>query len=105
MTPLTSQEKEMIAQDLSAQSAEQAPSNFTPTIGQKVPQSLKLNQLPGKVTGQVQSLKGNDFAKLNDGKILIVNPSSKQIVALLNERATMGSGNSTMNRGFTGNKE
>ncbi len=92
MTPPTSQQKQMIAQDLSAQSAEQAPANFNPTIGQKVPQSLKLNQLPGNVSGQVQSLKGDDFAKLNDGKILIVNPSSKQIVALINEHATTGSG-------------
>ncbi len=92
MTPLTSQQKQMIAQNLSPQSAEQAPANFSPTVGQKVPQSLRLNQLPGNVTGQVQSLKGDDFAKLNDGKILIVNPSSKQIVALINERATTGSG-------------
>ncbi len=104
ITSLTSQQKQMIAQDLSAQSAQQAPGNFSPAVGQKVPQSLKLNQLPSNVTGQIQSLKGDDFAKLNNGKILIANPSSK-IVALINERATTGSGNSSMNKNATGNKK
>ncbi len=50
----------MIAQDFSAQSAEQAPSNYDWSESAPVSEA---NQLPGKVTGQVQSLKGNDFAK------------------------------------------
>jgi Putative peptidoglycan binding domain len=102
---LSAQQKQMIAQKLSAQSAEQPPANFNPTVGQNVPPTLKLSQLPGNVTDQVQSLKGDDFAKLNDGKILIVNPSSKQIVAVINERSTTGSGNSSANKNVTGNKK
>jgi peptidoglycan hydrolase-like protein with peptidoglycan-binding domain len=96
MSSLTSQQKQMIAQDLARQSPEQMPANLRPRVGEKVPQSLKLNQLPGSITSQVQSLKGDDFAKLNDGRLLIVNPSSKQIVAVINEGATTGTGANSM---------
>jgi hypothetical protein len=88
---LTPQQKQTIQQDLSSQKAENMPSGFTLQRGTHVPQSVALHQLSSNLTNQIQSLKGDEFAKFNNNEIGIVNPSNRQVEAVINESSTTDS--------------
>lgn len=61
---LTTQQKQQITQLVASQPAEQAPANFQPSVGQKVPSSLTLKSFPSSAEGQLPaSLQGDQYAK------------------------------------------
>lgn len=85
---LTPQQKQQVAQIVAGQPAEHAPPNFQPSIGEKVPGSLTLKPFPSSAEGELPaSLKDDEFAKLDNNDIVIVDPSSREVVAVLNQNS------------------
>ena len=80
---LTPMQKQLVQQSVSDEPRQKAPSTFIVGVGQPVPNQLTLMALPDKVTAQIPSLKTYDFAKLRTGRILIVDPDSRSVVAIV----------------------
>ena len=91
---LTESQKQEIAKDIGSQTGERAPAGFHAAVGTKVPASMTLHQLPSKVSTDVSSVKSYEYVKLQDNnEILLVNPSDRMIVAVIQASATTtGSG-------------
>jgi hypothetical protein len=87
---LTQDQKQKIQENLASQPSEQMPSGFTPTVGEKVPQSVSLKQLPSDVTSEVSELKNEQFAKSQNNDIILVDPQSREIVAVIEGTSTTG---------------
>lgn len=82
---LTSQQKQKIQQVVASQPPERAPPGFQAGVGQKVPGSLSLKPFPSGASSQLpQSLKDDQFAKLENNDIVIVDPDSREVVAVVN---------------------
>jgi len=89
---LSQQQQQTIQQQLSSKNAQSVPSNFTAQVGAKVPQSVTLQPMPQQVASKVQAVKNDDFAKLQNNKILIVNPTDRTVAAVISGNgATTGS--------------
>lgn len=83
---LTQQQKQKIAQIVGSQPAEQVPPNFQPRIGEKVPGSLTLKSFPSSAQSELPaSLQGDQYAKLKNNDIIIVDPSNRQVVGIVNQ--------------------
>jgi hypothetical protein len=80
---LRQQQKQSIQQQLSSKSAQAVPAGFTAQVGAKVPQSVILHPLPTKSASNINSVKSDDYAKLKNNKILIVNPTNRKVVAII----------------------
>jgi hypothetical protein len=73
--------------DLSKQAASQpAPSAFTASVGSTVPNDITLRPVPRKVAGQLPTLKSYRYARL-PSELLIVNPTDKKVVDVINSHA------------------
>lgn len=84
---LTTAQEKLAWRDLSRQAASQrAPSNFSASVGTAVPNDITLRPIPRKVASQLPTLKPYRFARL-PGEILIVNPSDKKVVDVINGHA------------------
>ena len=84
---LTSAQERTAWKDISRQASSQmAPSGFSPTIGATVPTEISIKPVPAKVVSQVSTLRPYDYALLQD-KLLIVNPSDKKVVDVINRHA------------------
>lgn len=57
---------------------------FNPTVGAKIPASLKPHTLPSPVTAQIPELKQYTYLKFKQ-QVLIVNPMTRKIVDLFPE--------------------
>lgn len=85
---LTKQQKQTIAQIVASQPAEQAPPNFQPSIGQKVPGSVALKSFPSSAESELPtSLQGDQYAKLDNNDIIIVDPSSREVIGMINQNS------------------
>lgn len=85
---LTTQQKQKIAQLVASQPSEQAPANFQPSVGQKVPSSLTLKSFPSSAESELPaSLQGDQYAKLSNNNIIIVDPSNRQVVGVVNQNS------------------
>lgn len=62
------------------------PSNFTPSVGANVPGDVVLKPVPAKLARQVSSLKPYDYARFKH-ELLIVNPTDKKVVDVINSHA------------------
>jgi hypothetical protein len=87
---LTQQQREMIQQNLSTEPGQPMPSGFRATVGQKVPGSVSLKQLPSNLKNQISSLKNEEYAKFNNNEIVLVNPSGRDVVATIQGASTTG---------------
>ena len=87
---LTEQQQQSIQQGLSSQAGQSAPSEFTAKVGEKVPDSVNLDAMPSDTADQVPELKGHDFAKFENNEIIIVDPSSREVVAVIHQSSTTG---------------
>ena len=84
---LTSAQERTAWKDISRQANSQtAPSGFSPTIGATVPTDISLKPVPAKVASQLSTLRPYDYALLQ-GRLLIVNPSDKKVVDVINRHA------------------
>ena len=68
--------------------------------GAQVPDSVKLQPLPGNATAQTPQLHDLSFAKLQDGRMLLVDPKSHKVAGIITRDEGMGS---TPVNGNTGN--
>jgi hypothetical protein len=83
---LTQQQRQKIAQAVANQPAEQAPANFQASVGQKVPSSLTIKSFPSSAQSELPaSLQGDQYAKLNNNDIIIVDPSNREVVGVVNQ--------------------
>ena len=62
------------------------PSNFTASAGTTVPSDIRLRPIPRKVASQLPTLKPYRYARLPN-EILIVNPTDKKVVDVINRHA------------------
>jgi hypothetical protein len=65
---------------------QKAPADFTPSVGATVPSEIALKPVPADLGRRVSALKSYDYARLNH-ELLIVDPSSKKVVDVINRRA------------------
>jgi Protein of unknown function (DUF1236) len=65
--------------------AQTAPSGFTPRVGEAIPEQLAAKTVPTKLGNDVTALKSYDYALLKN-KLLIVSPSDKKIVDVINRQ-------------------
>lgn len=61
-----------------------APSGFSATVGQTVPTSVTLRELPSQAATDVPAAKSYQYAMV-DNKLLLVNPSDKKIVDVITQ--------------------
>ncbi|MET4292350.1 hypothetical protein ABIB06_002171 [Bradyrhizobium sp. LB8.2] len=66
--------------------AQKAPADFTPRVGATVPNDVALKPVPANLGRQVSTLKPYDYALLKH-ELLIVDPSSKKVVDVINRHA------------------
>ena len=65
---------------------QKAPADFTPSVGATVPSEIALKPVPADLGRKVSALKSYDYARLNH-ELLIVDPSSKKVVDVINRHA------------------
>jgi hypothetical protein len=80
---LTDAQRQEIWQGVSKQvTNESLPAGFEAAVGEIVPGPIKMQPLPKDVSAAVPVVKSYDFA-MAQGRVLIVDPSSKRIVDIL----------------------
>jgi hypothetical protein len=79
---LSAAQRRAVWNDLSKQATNQNAAGFHATIGTFVPNTVKLQPIPSKVTADVPSLRPYDFAMVGH-KLVIVDPSNKVIADVL----------------------
>lgn len=88
---LTSAQKQTILQSVASEKGQTAPSGFQARLGEKVPQSLSMHQLPSSVTSQVSAAKEYEYAKLANNEVLLINPKDRQVGEIIMPSSTTGS--------------
>jgi hypothetical protein len=79
---LSAAQRSAVWKDLSKQATNQSAAGFDATIGTFVPNTVKIEPIPSKVTADNPSLRPYDFAMV-DKKLVIVDPSNKVIANVL----------------------
>ena len=75
---LTPTQQQSVSQGLANSPAQPAPTGAQPQVGDKVPDSMTAQSLPGDVTDQVPEVKKLLFVKLPD-RIVLIDPDSKRV--------------------------
>jgi Protein of unknown function (DUF1236) len=84
---LTRAQERTAWRDISREATSQkTPQKFAASVGTTVPADISLQSVPAKVATHVSALKPYDYALLH-GKLLIVNPTDKKVVDVINRRA------------------
>jgi hypothetical protein len=81
---LSAAQRRAIWNDLSKQATNQNAAGFNAEIGTFVPNTVKIEPMPSKVTANNPSLQPYDFAMVNH-KLVIVDPSNKVIADVLSK--------------------
>jgi hypothetical protein len=82
---LTSDQERTIYQETNSAQKQSAPTNMPMIVGGMVPKSMKLQDIPQDVKQQVGGLKDYKFAKLQDEKVLLVDPTNRVVVGIISE--------------------
>ena len=88
---LTSAQKQTIFQSVASEKGQTAPSGFQVRLGEKVPQSVSMHQLPSSATSQVSAAKEYEYAKLQNNEVLLINPKDRQVAEIIMPSSTTGS--------------
>lgn len=88
---LTSAQKQTILHSVASEKGQTAPLGFQAKLGEKVPQSVSMHQLPSNVISQVAAAKDYDYAKLQNNEVLLVNPKDRQVAEIIMPSSTTGS--------------
>jgi hypothetical protein len=88
---LTSAQKQSILQSVASEKGQTAPAGFQAKLGEKVPQSLSMHQLPSSATSQVSAAKEYEYAKLQNNEVLLINPKDRQVAEIIMPSSTTGS--------------
>jgi hypothetical protein len=87
---LDSGQQHQVTQGLSNQQAQAKPPGFDGQVGNKVPDTMHPQSLPGNVTSDVPETKGYLFVKLPD-RALLIDPETKTVVELVLAENASGS--------------
>lgn len=88
---LTSAQKQTIFQSVAGERGQTAPAGFQARVGEKVPQSLSMHQLPSSAASQVSAAKDYEYAKLANNEVLLINPKDRQVAEIIMPSGTTGS--------------
>jgi hypothetical protein len=88
---LTAAQKQTILQSVASEKGQTAPSGFQARLGEKVPQSLSMHQLPSSAMTQVSAAKEYEYAKLQNNEVLLINPKDRQVAEIIMPSSTTGS--------------
>lgn len=88
---LTPAQQQTIYQSVASEKGQATPVGFQVKVGEKVPQSLSMHELPSSATGQVSSAKGYEYAKLQNNEVLLINPKDRQVEEVIMPPSTTGS--------------
>jgi hypothetical protein len=88
---LTQNQRAQIFQAVRGSASAKAPGNFQANVGAKVPSGVALNSLPSNVTREVPSASQYKYTHVQ-GKVLLVNPSDRNVVAVIDQADMGGSG-------------
>ncbi len=88
---LTSAQKQTIWQSVASAKGQTAPSGFQVRLGEKVPQSLSMHQLPSGAASEVSAAKDYEYAKLANNEVLLINPKDRQVAEIIMPPTTTGS--------------
>lgn len=81
---LTSAQQKLAWKDVERSAmAQRAPADFTPRVGATVPNDVALKPVPATLGRQVSTLKPYDYVLLKH-ELLIVDPSNKKVVDVIN---------------------
>jgi len=88
---LTAAQKQTIFHSVASEKGQPAPSGFQARLGEKLPQSLSMHQLPSSATNQVSAAKDYEYAKLANDEVLLINPKDRQVAEIIMPSSTTGS--------------
>jgi len=88
---LTAAQKQTIFQSVASEKGQTVPSGFQAKLGEKLPQSLSMHQLPSSATSQVSGAKEYEYAKLQNNEVLLINPKDRQVAEIIMPSSTTGS--------------
>jgi Protein of unknown function (DUF1236) len=80
---LTVAQRSEIWKELGSTASAQVPSNAV-KVGETVPGTMSLHSMPGSVTSHVPAVTSYDYAMVH-GQLLIVDPSTKKVAAIVTE--------------------
>jgi hypothetical protein len=86
---LSNEQKSVIFRGAIAQ-AESAPSDFHASMGATLPEFLRLYAFDDRVQSLVPAAKQYDYAKLPGNDILLVDPASRKVVAMVQQKDAVG---------------
>ena len=94
---LTSDQKKTVYQQLGMDAtAQEAPSGFQASVGATLPSDITLEEVPNDVSSKVPTVANYRFAKLEDDRLLIVDPNDRRVVSIIEEEdASQQQGNKT----------
>jgi hypothetical protein len=83
---LTSDQKKTVYQQLGMDAtAQEAPSGFQASVGAKLPSDITLEEVPNDVSSKVPTVANYRFAKLEDDRLLIVDPNDRRVVSIIEQ--------------------
>jgi len=88
---LTSAQKQTILHSVASEKGQTAPSGFQARLGEKLPQSLSMRQLPSSAANQVSAAKEYEYTKLANNEVLLINPKDRQVAEIIMPSGTTGS--------------
>lgn len=80
---LTPDHKRTIYREIGGEKPQRVPDGSAVGIGNEIPDSIMLNEMPISVKDQIGVLRDFKFAKLPDENILIVDPAKRQVVDIV----------------------
>ena len=95
---LTANQRQAVSQGLASSPSQPAPSGEQPQVGNKLPDSMSAQSVPGNVTDQVPETKNLLFVKLPD-RILLIDPDNKLVTQIVMDNTTTGSSTTGSNTG------
>lgn len=95
---LTANQQQAVSQGLASSPSQPAPSGEQPQVGNKLPDSMSAQSMPGNVADQVPETKNLLFVKLPD-RILLIDPDNKLVTQIVTDNTTTDSSTTGSNTG------
>ena len=86
---LTASHKQIIYDKIIGERSQSVPDNQQITVGMTIPDSVMLNTMPIEVKDQIGLLKDFKYVKLQDDKILIVDPATREIMDIITKQESV----------------
>jgi Protein of unknown function (DUF1236) len=80
---ITDQQRSEVKQMLTGRRMRTVQPNFDVNVGATVPNTVRLHRLPARAVRLVPAYRRHDYFVLADGRVVIVDPSSKKIVSVV----------------------